>query len=356
MRFHVVGLPHTNTTAEFSSCAFTNKVIYFCKMMRDRGHEVYLYATDYNEASVTEHIPCLTEYFRKRLVGDRHYTEANWDPNQKPWRYFLNAVIAEIDERIQPLDVICVIGGASMSSIADAFPMNPTVEFGVGYGGVFSKYRVYESHAWRHMHMGAQGHITQVDGNFADAVIPGYLDPALFPQGTGSGDYFLYIGRLIDRKGYQIAVDVCKHLNVPLVMAGPGKPPAGVEYVGVVGPEDRAKLMGKAKAVFVPTLYIEPFGNVNIEAQACGTPVITTDWGAFTETVIQGVTGWRCNSLNEFVQAAKNVDQFDRDLIRRTALSRYSLDVVGLQYEQYFIRLLTMLTKGWDYIHAQTDT
>lgn len=33
MRFHVVGLPHANTTKEFTACAFTENVRKFAIMM-----------------------------------------------------------------------------------------------------------------------------------------------------------------------------------------------------------------------------------------------------------------------------------------------------------------------------------
>jgi glycosyltransferase involved in cell wall biosynthesis len=131
-------------------------------------------------------------------------------------------------------------------------------------------------------------------------------------------------------------------------MAGPGDYiPTYGEYIGPVGPEKRAELMGGAIATFVPTLYLEPFGNVNIESQACGTPVITTDWGAFTETVVQGVTGYRCRSVEEFILATQNVKTLDREFIRKRAIDTYSVDVIAKQYEYYFQRLLTLWGDGW---------
>jgi len=153
---------------------------------------------------------------------------------------------------------------------------------------------------------------------------------------------------MVQRKGVDIAAHVCKTIGAKLILAGPGdhRPSYG-EYIGPVGPKQRAELMGNAIATFVPTLYIEPFGNVNIESQACGTPVITTDWGAFTETVVQGVTGYRCRNVEEFILATQNVKNLDRQAIRDRAVSLYSVDVIAKQYEYYFQRLLTLWGDGW---------
>jgi glycosyltransferase involved in cell wall biosynthesis len=93
-------------------------------------------------------------------------------------------------------------------------------------------------------------------------------------------------------------------------------------------------------------LYVEPFGNVVIESQACGTPTITTDWGAFTENNPAG-SGFRCRTLQEFMQAAESVKDLDRAAIRQRAIDIYNLDTIGLQYEAYFKRLLTLWGDGW---------
>lgn len=347
MRFHVVSLPHTNTTREFIACAYTQKVIKFCNMMRARGHTVFLYAGEKNEASCDELIPCIREFERAQSVLGRHYVEARFDPALWHWRVLNSNAIDGIQRRQQPGDFICVISGCHRP-IAAAFPHLKTVEFGVGYGGTFSNFRVYESYAWMHHQYGTGLKPGSHDANgcWEDAVIPNYFDPAEFPFSTERGDYFLFVGRLVDRKGYALASEVCKTLGERLILAGHGTPPPYGEYAGQIGSELRGKLMSLARAIFVPTVYIEAFGGVAVEAMMCGTPVISTDWGAFTETVQHGVTGFRCRSFGEFLEAAKSVDRLDRAAIRQYAISRYSTDAVALQYEAYFNRLAALTGKG----------
>ncbi len=349
MRFHVCALPHTQTTQDFSTCAYTNKVVGFCKMMKDLGHTVYLYAGEKNEAPCDELIQCISELERAAAVGDKHYVEASFDASLPHWQTFNQNAINGIRQRAHPKDFICVIAGIAHKAIADAFPNMMTVEFGVGYAGVFSKYRVWESYAWMHTCYGSAHpwKAQDADGLWMDAVIPGYLDPAGFPFGPVKDDYYLFVGRMIERKGVQIAADVCKAKNVKLMLAGPGSPPDYGEYVGVVDPVRRGELMSKAKAIFVPSLYLEPFGNVAVEAMACGTPVICSDWGAMTETVIQGVTGFRCRSFAEFCQGVDDVGKLDPAAIRQHAVGHYSLDVVGKKYQAYFHRLESLWGKGW---------
>jgi glycosyltransferase involved in cell wall biosynthesis len=325
-------------------------------MMTDLGHEVFLYAGEENEAPVTEHVICIGEDLRAAAVGTNHYTTASFDTNLPHWQVFNATVINKMRERLEPKDFICVIGGTAHKPIADAFPQHTTVEFGVGYGGTFAQFKVYESYAWMHSMYAAHKNPTTVDGSFFDAVIPGYLEPEMFPMGYGEGDYYFFIGRMIDRKGYRIAQEVCERLGKRLILAGPGEGTGYGEFIGSVGPEQRAELMGGAIALFAPTLYIEPFGNIAIEAQVCGTPTITTDWGAFTETNINGLTGYRCRTLADFVRAAEDVKSLDRAAIRQHAIERYSLEVVGKQYEDYFTRLLTLWDDGWYQLETEKAT
>ena len=120
-----------------------------------------------------------------------------------------------------------------------------------------------------------------------------------------------------------------------------------IVYRPAVGPKERAELLGNAKAVLMPTYYLEPFGGVNVEAQLCGTPVITSDWGAFPETVLHGVTGYRCRVFEEFCWAIKHIDNISPQMCRKWAMDNYSMERIGKMYEEYFQRINRLFDSGW---------
>lgn len=354
MRIHVVGLPHTSVTAAFVACAFTERTRKFCDMMTGRGHEVFLYAGPESEAKVVEHIPCMSEDERRQVVGDKHFIHASFDYSLAHWQIFNARAVAAIRKRAGPRDFICLIGGLAHKQIADAFPNMMIVEFSIGYGGNFAPYRIWESYAWMHTCYGAQRvdrNPNAIDGRWFDAVIPGSFDPGDFPLQGIKDDYYLFIGRLTERKGYKIAVDVCRRMGKRLILAGQGDKPDYGEFVGVVGAEQRGKLMAGARAVFVPTVYVEPFGNVAVEAQLCGTPVISTDWGAMVETVADGETGFRCRTLADFMDAVRDIEDggslLDPVSIRARAVRLYSTEVIAAKYDRHFRRLETLWGGGW---------
>lgn len=351
LTFHVVSLPHTQTTAAYTHCAYTQKVRKFCNMMTDLGHDVYLYASEDNEARVKELVTIITKDKQRELFGDSDYEKdffnITWDEHDPGWVHTNANAIRAIAERIKPRDFICLIGGSCQKVIADVFPANMSIEYGIGYSGTFSKYRVFESYAHMHYVHGLQN---DDNGNFYDTVIPNYYDEDEFPFSDKTDDYFLFIGRLIDRKGWRIAQEVCQRLGKRLILAGQGEFSGYGEHVGVVGVKERGELMSRATAVFVPTTYLEPFGGVHAEALLCGTPVITTNFGVFTETVENGVNGYRCDVFRDFTRAVEATEKFTaakRKKIRLGAQRRFSTRTVSKQYADYFSRLYDLWDRGW---------
>ena len=162
--------------------------------------------------------------------------------------------------------------GVYQKPISDAVGLL-TVEPGIGYSGVFSENKIFESYAWMHY---IYGMLNIEDGIWYDAVIPNYFDPNDFPYKENKQDYLLYFGRIISRKGVQVASDVAKATGNKLYIVGQGSldnyneglslsSENHIVYKPAVGPEERAELLSNAKAVLMPTYYLEPFGGVNVE-------------------------------------------------------------------------------------------
>src|SRR5690349_1335036 len=88
MRFHIISLPHTQTTKDYCWCAYTSKVFRFCNMMTSLGHEVFLYSGTQNEAVVSEHITVVDNDDRKRWFSKYDWERmvfADWDVNAECW-------------------------------------------------------------------------------------------------------------------------------------------------------------------------------------------------------------------------------------------------------------------------------
>ena len=66
-----------------------------------------------------------------------------------------------------------------------------------------------------------------------------------------------------------------------------------------------------------------------------GTPVLTSDWGAFAEIVNHGVTGYRCHTMDHLVWAAKEIHKLSPKACREWAM-KYSMDRIVTKYEEYF--------------------
>jgi glycosyltransferase involved in cell wall biosynthesis len=148
------------------------------------------------------------------------------------------------------------------------------------------------------------------------------------------GDHLLFVGRISPEKGPAAAVEVARRCGRALVVAAKVDP-VDVEYhrtcieplfasnpvrfVGEVGEPEKPALFGAAAATLFPSDWPEPFGLVMIESMAAGTPVIALRRGAVPEVVVDGVTGFVCDTVDDMVAAVGRLDAIDPEDCRRHA-------------------------------------
>ena len=229
---------------------------------------------------------------------------------------FNRAAGEEIRKRKSAGDIIACFFGVENKLACDMNPDCKAIEPSIGYraNGVFAQYRVFTSYANMHYFYGERGML--MNPSWFDQVIGNPFTVSEFEYEYHKDDYYLYFGRVCEEKGVHLAIQATEKLGKKLIIAGPGSlqglgyntTPKHVEYVGVADAEQRKQLMRKAKALFGLTYYLEPFGNMIIEANLSGTPVITTDWGAFPEIVQEGETGYRCRSFADILSAMNNIE------------------------------------------------
>lgn len=361
-RFHVVGLSHLPTNQHYNSCAFSQKILRLCRMLMSLGHEVYFYGAEGSEVECTEFIVTQTlsniraawgeaDYDGNEEVGYDWKSESGFkymgdtDIRMGALKYFAVNTVFEIERRARGDDFILLQGAAHRvisETLGDRYLLK--CEPGIGYRWSIERFRAFESSSLMHYAYGleAKDHHEVFKGRSYDRVIPNYFDVSQFPFSDSKDDYFLYMGRLVGYKGIHIAIQLAKKLRKRIIVAGQGTFETKykhVEFVGYADAKLRGELLSKAKALIVPTLYLEPFGGVAIEAMLCGTPVITTNFGVFPEYVINGFNGYRCDMFYDFIEAGKAVWSFDKKQyadIHKWAVENYDMEAIKWQYQKWF--------------------
>lgn len=164
-------------------------------------------------------------------------------------------------------------------------------------------------------------------------------------------DFLVFVGRINREKRPEAAIEIARKAGLPLVMIIKCSEPFERHYFDTtVAPllgaditvfeepaqDVKVDLVSRARALLFPIDWPEPFGLVMTEAMACGTPVIARALGAVPEVVRDGITGFCCHSIEQMVEAVKEVPRLDPQRCREDMQRRFSAPVMVANYERVY--------------------
>jgi UDP-glucose:tetrahydrobiopterin glucosyltransferase len=171
--------------------------------------------------------------------------------------------------------------------------------------------------------------------------------------------HLAWVGRIAPEKALEDAIAAANTTGIPLKIYGKLQdkiywekicrdyPDAPIEYAGFLTTEELQQALRQCRALLVTPRWVEAFGNVAIEALACGVPVIAYHRGGPSEIVRDGVTGFLVepDSVTGLVEAIQRIDEIDRSACRKQAESEYSLKAMGDRMEAWLYEIVRTSAK-----------
>ncbi|NEO25749.1 MAG: glycosyltransferase family 4 protein [Kamptonema sp. SIO4C4] len=179
--------------------------------------------------------------------------------------------------------------------------------------------------------------------------------PFRFYSQADDPPYLAFLGRMSVEKGPHLAIEIAKRTGLPLKMAGkvdfenqvfferevePYIDGKQIEFLGEANHQLKNELMGKAVATLFPITWREPFGLVMIESLASGTPVIAMALGSAPEIIVDGKTGFLCQTVEDCVDAVAKLSQINRQDCRRHVEENFSVQRMVDGYEAVYRQVL----------------
>ncbi|MGB3762225.1 MAG: glycosyltransferase [Ornithinimicrobium sp.] len=184
-------------------------------------------------------------------------------------------------------------------------------------------------------------------------VIPSGVDASRFVRGDG-GDDAVWVGRLVEEKGADLAVQAARRAGRPLRLIGPMGDDSWFDarvrpmlsgsttYEGHLRHEETAEAVGGAALLLMTPRWEEPFGLVAVEAALTGTPVLALRRGGLSE-VIDPQMGVLVDPRHDDEATAQALaDTMDdaaslsRSNVWASASRRFSVEAMIERYEQVY--------------------
>jgi UDP-glucose:tetrahydrobiopterin glucosyltransferase len=210
-----------------------------------------------------------------------------------------------------------------------------------------------------HQYPGTIGVYTKSQANtftFADSceILGSGIDLSLYQFCPQAENSLVWLGRIAPEKALEDAVAAAKITGIPLKIFGKIQDgnyweqicqdfsDAPIEYLGFLSTQELQQAIGKSRALLMTPRWVEAFGNVAIEALACGVPVIAYARGGPTEIVKDGITGFLVepDSVTGLVEAIDSLAEIDRFNCRQQAEEEYSLTALGDRFMHWFTKIL----------------
>jgi UDP-glucose:tetrahydrobiopterin glucosyltransferase len=180
------------------------------------------------------------------------------------------------------------------------------------------------------------------------------IDLSLYEFCPEPENYLAWLGRIAPEKALEDAVEAAQIANTPLKIMGKMQdedywqqicqnyPNAPIEYLGFLSTTDMQQQLRQCKALLMTPRWVEAFGNVAIEALACGVPVIAYQRGGPAEIVQDGKTGFLVepDSVAGLASAIAHLSKIDRYTCRQQAETEYSVAALGDRFEQWFRNII----------------
>ena len=104
-----------------------------------------------------------------------------------------------------------------------------------------------------------------------------------------------------------------------------------VKFYGMVGGEEKNRLLQGSKGLIFPVKWSEPFGIALIESLYFGCPVFGTPYGSLPE-IINKEVGFLCNSKDRLAEEVQNVDSYSRQTCHEYARDIFNSKLMAEAY------------------------